>query len=317
MPLASAPPVRAMTRMRITLDTKCREGQNPGQNPAQAAAWPLKPDGRDVLLAIPTPKLSPLAATVTLGPAPARMLAPLARSWRSSAIGALLVSVALHGAVGTAALLSPVPELRGGGGQAIGDEMILVPEAAALDNAVPTLRTGAASAAARAETDGEANAVPVPQPAVRQTAIAEPVRPPADAEGAAPIAPATRQPTAQPPAAVGGHTAVALAETAAQPAAAAAHAGALERYRNEVQQALVRHPPKGTLTSGTTEPAIVTIEFSLTVSGQVEDVQLVKASRSEKLNRLLTAWISAAQLPVPPAGLTAAERRFSFPFTIR
>ena len=265
-----------------------------------------------------TPERAPIAVALTLGPVPLRLSAPLARGWRSWAVGALLVSITLHAVLGGAALLSAVPELRGGGGHAEGDEMIIVLEATALDSSAPTTRTGATSAAARAQAEGEPSAVATP-PArvVAQLPKPESVNPQPDAEGQPPAADATPAPAARPPATEGGNLALGLAVTAALPTAAAAQAGVLERYRNEVQQALVRQPPKGKLAAGTTEPTIVTIEFSLSEAGRVEAVQVVKASRSEKLDRLLTAWIIDARLPVPPAGLTAAERRFSFPFTIR
>lgn len=118
-------------------------------------------------------------------------------------------------------------------------------------------------------------------------------------------------------AAPSGASAVAISESVVAASAATAAPGVADRYRLAVRKALSRRPPRPNLPAGTAVAGIALIAFSVTATGTVENAELLESTRNPRLNQILLGWIAASNLPAPPPGLTAAERRFSIPYTVR
>ena len=265
---------------------------------------------------------------------------------------AAALSLALHAAIVALAVAHWGPTLRGGGGQQLGAMIIEIVDATAVDSVVTAAEAGTTGAGALAQIEGQSPTLPTPaanaaaQPVAKSAADGLP-----PVEGPAPDAMATSKPDhapqerttedavtetvrgepargaappnmTAPPVIAGGSTSVAMAETSAQPSAAAASPGDIERYRNDVRQALGRQPPRrglahGALKQSRGRTATVVIGFGVSDQGDVENAQLLEPSLNPELNALLLTWINAAALPPPPVGLSAADRRFSLPLTIR
>jgi TonB family protein len=85
--------------------------------------------------------------------------------------------------------------------------------------------------------------------------------------------------------------------------------GVLSQFEYEVREALGRHRPPFTGLIGHVE-----IEFSLGDAGELTTLRLAKSSGIERLDKLVMRAIEATRFPRPPAGSTAAQRRFSVPF---
>ena len=228
----------------------------------------------------------------------------------------------------------------GGGGQMLDAIEIEVVDAQALES---TTRRGAGGgAAATADTEGGSRtietsssaAVPAAAPnSAPTTPIAEDTR--ADIatavkQGTSPTRAQTAASPDRPDVAVetpptpdmphppasstdAGGTAVTAQQVATPaPATAGASPGEVARFKAEVRKTLVRNRPKPGWPAGR-----LVLAFSVSDTGHVEDVALIEASANARLNQLSVAWIKAIAMPSPPTGLSADDRRYSIPVTIR
>ncbi len=116
--------------------------------------------------------------------------------------------------------------------------------------------------------------------------------------------------------AVAAPTAAAVAAVPA-PASAASRGNRdderLRRYERLLWVALLAHKPRGMPFQGT-----VLMAFTLSASGAVLEAHVARSAGMAALDRAaLAALAAAAPFPPPPPGLTAAQLRFSIPFTFQ
>jgi protein TonB len=248
------------------------------------------------------------------------------RALRSFAVAfAVLLHVALLYAVSHTS-----DQVAGAGGtvlDAISVEVTLVPASALESRAqAATTAMGASqaveskdgvpeSAAGRPQTEPKAKEEPEQ---ARKSAAADEVTPSAapqpgrreervEEEAATP----PRSPAAASPA--GGATARAQTpDLKPSRGAAMASAGVVRDYANRVLAALNRAKPRGTGLRGT-----VRLSFSVGAGGEIESVRILKSSGNDALDGAAVAAVRRADLPAPPAGLSAAQRLFELPYQFR
>ena len=139
-----------------------------------------------------------------------------------------------------------------------------------------------------------------------ETQLEESPRPAATAADAAPPE------TSQHQALSGGALTQAPASSTAQAAATSASPGEVARFAADVRNALSKSRPRQGWPSGK-----LLVAFTVTELGQVADAELLRASGNTRLDTLTLGWIRSAHMPIPPAGMTPADRRYSIPLTIR
>ena len=264
------------------------------------------------------------------------------RGWNSGLLIAVAVSVLLHGGLFGLVLNRWATTLKGGGGQLLDAIEIEVIDADALESAAKVREIGggsqsttaaaigsgqtiAASAAAASAASQSATPPPAgiaaPVDEASEIAAGERADPPrvaatATSRVALEAAAATEAPAVAVAVEQGAASATAVVPSA-MPASAGAAPGVADRYRLDVRKALSRNPPRPSLPAGTAVTGTAVIAFSVSEIGKVEDAVLQEATRSARLNQVLLAWITGASMPVPPRGLSADQRRFSIPYSVR
>lgn len=263
------------------------------------------------------------------------------RGWNSGLLIAVAVSVLLHGGLFGLVLNRWATTLKGGDGILLDAIEIEVVDADALESAAKVREIGgsqstmatvigsgqttAFSAAATSAASQSANAQPAGLAAqvddASESTAGERADVPRVASAAAPSvaieAAATTGSAAVTDAAAPGAAATTVVVRSEMSASAGAAPGVADRYRLDVRKALSRNPPRPSLPAGTAVAGTAVIAFSVSEIGTVQDAVLQEASRSARLNQVLLAWITGASMPVPPRGLSADQRRFSIPYTVR
>lgn len=274
-------------------------------------------------------KAAPAAVVFSPGAVPL----PKPRTWTRGWNGAMVVSAVLHGLLLAAALLVWTHPF-GGGGTRLDAIEIEVVDTGVLESAsksgqqgggdeTPTETTGRAGRETSAATTVATAAAPTEPPLATAVPPLDSTTPdmaaaakPALAPPAPPESPPTPAPpittAGAPPTEVGGAVAVAVAAMTPQAAAAAASPGDVLRFQADVAKALRKKVQTGKWPRGR-----VLLAFSVSVTGKVENATLMEPSADARLNQIVLAWIAAIPMPVPPAGLTAAQRRYSIPLQIK
>jgi len=106
-----------------------------------------------------------------------------------------------------------------------------------------------------------------------------------------------------------GATARALEENARASGPAAASPGAVQQYAAKVREALARNKPSGHGNRGT-----ATIKFSVSSAGKTEAIGVEASSGIAALDKAAVDAVRDTSLPLPPAGMTAAQLTYVVPF---
>jgi protein TonB len=94
--------------------------------------------------------------------------------------------------------------------------------------------------------------------------------------------------------------------------AAAASAGAIHAYANQVMDALNKSKPKKVGARGA-----VRLTFALLADGKLDFVRILKSSGNERLDQMALGAIRQASFPPPPRGMSALQRTFVLPYQFR
>ncbi len=243
---------------------------------------------------------------------------------------ALLVSLAIHGALLTWAVVHFSTALPGARGVQLEGIEIEIISAAALESLmrVPIAEAGG-DAAVTADTVGQV-AVVRSEPPTQETAPQVPqtativTAPEADARVSAAVpepsepldkklvelVPQTTAAAATPVAAGGVMTEAAVPSTR-QAAAAGAGPGDVARYASDVRRVLSRSRPKSGWPAGT-----LRVAFTVSDTGDVASAEVVVPSGNARLDQRALAWVGATRFPPPPVGLTVSERTYAIPLTV-
>lgn len=163
-----------------------------------------------------------------------------------------------------------------------------------------------------------APSLPPPPPAHEdretQAAIAAPTESLAPAEQREEEPPTPAQKTSAPVPARDAAAAVSATVTGALPEAAAApaSAGVAREYAKRVATALSRSRPRGTGVSGT-----VRLRFVVDERGHPADVTVSAPSGKPSIDETAMRALARSELPVPPPGMTIAQRTFEVPYFFR
>jgi protein TonB len=112
---------------------------------------------------------------------------------------------------------------------------------------------------------------------------------------------------------LGGESARSDAASETRPSGPAAGSpGAVREYARYVSLALGKAKPKGTGMYGT-----VRLRFVISAAGGLQRVEVTKPSGTSKLDDMALAAVGRAQFPVPPTGMTEAQRTFEVPYRFR
>ncbi len=241
---------------------------------------------------------------------------------------ALAVSAALHLAL-FALLLGYLASERGGGGHLLDAIEIEVVDAPARESVTPRDNTGGGVAAeaeaggAPQQTQATAGSQTISTKSAADAPNSDAVADLAAGRGTETdtrdVSNAPASPTMRADAGAGAATpmeagaASTTVAPAAQPGSAASSAspGAVARFNAEVRRALGRNRPRGW------PQGHLLLAFSVSDTGRVENAALTQASANDRLNRLTLDWIATVDMPVPPQGLPASERRYTIPITVR
>jgi TonB family protein len=90
---------------------------------------------------------------------------------------------------------------------------------------------------------------------------------------------------------------------------ASASPGAVQQYAAKVREALARNKPGGFGNHGT-----ATIKFGISPEGKANSIQVTTSSGIAALDKSALDAVTRTSFPVPPAGMTEAERTYVVPF---
>ena len=90
---------------------------------------------------------------------------------------------------------------------------------------------------------------------------------------------------------------------------ASASPGAVQQYAAKVREALARNKPGGFGNHGT-----ATIKFGISPEGKANSIQVTTSSGIAALDKSALDAVARTSFPVPPAGMTEAERTYVVPF---
>jgi TonB family protein len=106
-----------------------------------------------------------------------------------------------------------------------------------------------------------------------------------------------------------GATARAIEENGRSSGPASAAPGAVQQYAAKVREALARNKPGGFGNHGT-----ATIKFGISPEGKANSIQVTISSGIATLDKSALDAVAHTSFPVPPAGMTEAERTYVVPF---
>ena len=106
-----------------------------------------------------------------------------------------------------------------------------------------------------------------------------------------------------------GATARAIEENGRSSGPASAAPGAVQQYAAKVREALARNKPGGFGNHGT-----ATVKFGISPEGKANSIQVTISSEIAALDKSALDAVARTSFPVPPAGMTEAERTYVVPF---
>lgn len=281
-----------MVRNRITA----------GRSPARAAHAGILPGfGRVKLTRAPAPMKTLHAGAV---PDPASLKFTRAEAWpqpqpenRITLFRSVAIALVLHALVLCLLLPSAAPELpNGSGGQyleAIEVTLVRSPVIESRDKN-PTEKPAGANSETTLK-DGERS----------KSATAKPPEDvPREVEGRLLKRETTRSAPSN-----NGATARAIEENGRSSGPASAAPGDVQQYAAKVREALARNKPGGHGNRGT-----ATIKFSISTEGKAGGVELTISSGIMALDKSAVDAVTRTSFPLPPAGMTEAERTYVVPF---
>jgi TonB family protein len=215
---------------------------------------------------------------------------------RTALFGSVAIALSIHALILWLVLPSTAPELtRGGGGQhleAIEVTLVRSPVIESRDKNPAEKPAGANSETAPKDGERSKPATATPPEDVPRTAD-EPVlkretRPTPSNDGA---------------------TARALEQNGRSSGPASAAPGAVQQYAAKVREALARNKPGGFGNRGTT-----TIKFSISTEGKGGGIEVTISSGILALDKSTVDAVTRTAFPLPPAGMSEAERTYVVPF---
>jgi TonB family protein len=252
--------------------------------------------------------------------------APTSRARRT----ALIASLLLHAALLAWVVLYFTAKPYGAGGIQLEGIAIELTSSTALDSLIKAAQPAGGDTAAPSESAGQPTSQHSPQPALAPSLeasttpviitapVAETVMPetPPDPKAVTDDKPhIASTPPAQaafsPPTETGGSTSEAAIPSANSSASAGAALGEAQRYALDVRRVLSRNRPKANWPSGS-----LNLAFTISDRGDVSKAEVLKPSGNTQLDQRALAWIGAARFPLPPAGLTLAQRTYAIPVTV-
>jgi TonB family protein len=106
-----------------------------------------------------------------------------------------------------------------------------------------------------------------------------------------------------------GATARVMEENGRSSGPASAAPGAVQQYAAKVREALARNKPSGHGNRGT-----ATVKFSLSPEGKAGAIEVEISSGITALDKSALDAVTRTSFPVPPAGMTEAQRTYVVPF---
>jgi TonB family protein len=272
-----------------------------GRNPARAAHAGILPGLARLKLMRPSaPVKMPRAGAL---PDPARLKFTRDEAWprpqpenRTAHFRSVAVVLSVHALVLWLLLPSTAPELqRGSGGQHLeAIEVTLVRS--------PVIESRDKN---QAEKPAGANSETTPKAGERSKSAT--ATPPED------VARKTEEPLlkreTRPAPSNDGATARAIEDNGRSSGPASAAPGAVQQYAARVREALARNKPGGLGNHGTT-----TIKFGISPQGKAGSIEVETSSGIPALDKSAMDAVIRTSFPVPPAGMTEAERTYVVPF---
>jgi TonB family protein len=272
-----------------------------GRNPARAAHAGILPGlARLKLGRAATPVKTPCAGAL---PDPAGLKFMRAEAWprpqpenRTAHFSSIAIALALHALLLWLLSSSTAPELtQGGGGQHLeAIEVTLVRS--------PVIESRDKNPA---EKPAGANSETAPKDGARSKPAA--ATPPEDVPKEA-KEPLLKRET-RPALSNDGATARAIEENGRSSGPASAAPGAVQQYAARVREALARNKPGGLGNRGT-----ATIKFGISPEGKAGAIEVTISSGIAALDKSAMDAVTRTTFPVPPAGMTEAERTYVVPF---
>jgi TonB family protein len=272
-----------------------------GRSPARAAhAGTLPGLSRVKLTRAPAPVKALRAGDI---PDPALLKFTRAEAWpqpqpenRIALFRSVAIALTVHALVLCLLLPSTAPELaRGGGGQyleAIEVTIVRSPVIESRDKN-PT------------EKPAGANNETTPKDGARSKSAT--ATPPEDVPNPADESLLKRE--TRPAPSNNGATARAIEENGRSSGPASAAPGAVQQYAAKVREALARNKPGGFGNHGT-----ATVKFGISPEGKANSIQVTISSEIAALDKSALDAVARTSFPVPPAGMTEAERTYVVPF---
>jgi TonB family protein len=272
-----------------------------GRNPARAAHAGILPGlSRLKLTRAPAPVKTSRAGHL---PHPALLKFTRAEAWpqpqpenRIALFRSVAIALALHALVLCLLLPSTAPELaRGGGGQYLEAIEVTIVRSPVIESR--DKNPAEKPAGANSETtpkDGERS---------KSAAATPPEEVPKEAEE--PLLKRETRPTPS----GNGATVRAIEENGHASGPASASPGSVQQYAAKVREALARNKPSGLGNHGT-----ATVKFGISPEGKANSIQVTTSSEIAALDKSALDAVARTSFPVPPAGMTEAERTYVVPF---
>jgi TonB family protein len=272
-----------------------------GRNPARAAHAGILPGlARLKLTRAPAPVKTPRAYAL---PDPANLKFTRDEAWprplpenRTAHFSSIAIALTLHMLILWLLSSSTAPELpNGGGGQYLEAIEVTLVRSSVIESR-------------------DKNSVEKPAGANSETALKDGARakpatatPPEDVpkEAEEPLLKRETRPTPS----NDGVTARAIEGDGRSSAPASAAPGAVQQYAAKVREALARNKPDGHGNRGT-----ATVKFSISPEGKAGVIEVTTSSGFAALDRSALEAVTRTLFPVPPAGMTEAQRTYVVPF---